>query len=108
MKRLLFFIFIVGLFYGCKNDIVPPIEKIEYITIRDTIYNTTAIEELIKTKEELRITRDSLKFVKDSIGEDLFVAKYKLARIQKYVDIVDKNNKNQKYLKGWIKRALKE
>lgn len=108
MKRLLFIIFIAAVLYGCKVDNTPPIKEIEYITIRDTIYNSTAVEELVAVKEQLRLTRDSLNYVRDSIGEDLFVAKYKLARISRYVDIVDRNNKNQKYLKGWIKRALKD
>lgn len=82
----------------------PPIEKRIYVTVTDS----TAIDSLIYYREQLKRTQDSLAYVKDSLGEDLFVARYKLGRIKYYTDIVDNNPSQIKFYKGWIKRALKE
>ena len=86
-----------------KNNTIP-VEKIIYIPITDS----TCVDSFVYYKEQLRRTKDSLVYVKDSLGEDLFVAKYKLSRIKYYTDIVDKKPSQLKYYKGWIKRALKE
>lgn len=37
-----------------------------------------------------------------------FSALYKLARIERYVNICDKNPKNKVFFFGWIKRAVKQ
>lgn len=57
-------------------------------------------------EHELKLTRDSLNIIKDSLNEKLFVANYKLARIKKYNEIAAKGN-NIKYIRGWINRVLK-
>lgn len=46
---------------------------------------------------------------KDSItdlGEELFVAKYKLERIKEYSDIVGKDKSQMTFYRGWILRVL--
>lgn len=93
-------IIIASLLIGCNNT---PVEKIVYIPIEDSI----SISENIIVREQLRLTRDSLNFVRDSLGEDLFIAKYKLGRIKYYNDVAAKGN-NIKYLRGWINRVLNE
>lgn len=93
-------IIIASLLIGCNNA---PVEKIVYIPIEDSI----SIGENIIIREQLRLTRDSLNFVRDSLGEDLFIAKYKLGRIKYYNDVAAKGN-NIKYLRGWINRVLNE
>ena len=80
-----------------------PVEKIIYVSVTDS----TCVDSLIYYKEQLRRTKDSLSYTKDSLGEDLFVAKYKLGRIKYYNDIAAKGN-NIKYLRGWINRVLNE
>lgn len=85
-----------------KNDTIP-VEKIIYVPITDT----TCVDSLIYYREQLRRTQDSLAYVKDSLGEDLFVARYKLGRIKYYNDIAAKNS-NLKYLRGWINRVLND
>lgn len=86
-----------------------PVEKeIIYVPVKDTISNEANIIKIINLERELQITKDSLNYLRDSLGEDLFVAKYKLGRIKYYTDIVDKKPSQLKYYKGWIKRALKE
>lgn len=81
----------------------PPVEKRIYVTVTDS----TAIDSLIYYREQLKRTQDSLAYVKDSLGEDLFVARYKLGRIKYYNQVAAKGN-NIKYLRGWINRALNE
>lgn len=100
MKKLLI-LFIGVLLISCNGT--APAEKIVYVPVTDTTY----IDSLVYYREMLRRTSDSLDYVKDSLGEDLFVAKYKLGRIKYYNDIAVKSN-NIKYLRGWINRVLNE
>lgn len=85
-----------------KNNTIP-VEKIIYVPIKDS----TCIDSLIYYKEQLRRTKDSLVYIKDSLGEDLFIARYKLGRIKYYNDVAAKGN-NIKYLRGWINRVLND
>lgn len=43
----------------------------------------------------------------NSYDRELFLAKFDLAKIDKYVDIVDKYPKQIKYFFGWVKRVIK-
>ena len=100
-------IIIVGCLFSCNNNFIPPVEKIVYVSVKDTIsekINTARIAEL---EHKCHILQDSLKIIKDSIGEDLFIARYKLRRIKYYNDIAAKGN-NIKYLRGWINRVINE
>lgn len=94
----------VGITIVVSACCTPPVEKRIYVTVTDS----TAIDSLIYYREQLKRTQDSLAYVKDSLGEDLFIAKYKLGRIKYYTNIVDNNPSQIKFYKGWIKRALKE
>ncbi len=85
-----------------------PVEKeIIYIPVKDTISDEANIIKIINLERELQITKDSLNYLRDSLGEDLFVAKYKLGRIKYYNNIAAKGN-NIKYLRGWINRVLND
>ena len=44
----------------------------------------------------------------NAIDPDLFVARYALVKIARYRDIVVKNRTQQRFLVGWLNRALKE
>lgn len=85
-----------------KNNTIP-VEKIIYVPVTDT----TCVDSLIYYREQLRCIQDSLAYVKDSLGEDLFVARYKLGRIKYYNQVAAKGN-NIKYLRGWINRVLND
>lgn len=93
---------------ACNNS---PVEK-EFIYVhvpvhvKDTIAEKANIMRITILEHELKLTRDSLNIIKDSLNEDLFVANYKLARIKRYNEIAAKGN-NIKYLRGWINRVLK-
>lgn len=97
-------IFVICLSSGCTKRITP-VPEIRYVPVTDS----TAVNELVLTKELLRRTQDSLNAYKSdtTISADYFVAKYKLERIRYYNDIAGKGN-NIKYLRGWISRTLKE
>lgn len=89
---------------GCAKRITP-VPEIRYVPVTDS----TAVNELVLTKELLRRTQDSLNAYKSdtTISADYFVAKYKLERIRYYNDIAGKGN-NIKFLRGWIRRTLDE
>lgn len=89
---------------GCAKRITP-VPEIRYVPVTDS----TAINELVLTKELLRRTQDSLNAYKSdtTISADYFVAKYKLERIRYYNDIAGKGN-NIKFLRSWIRRTLEE
>lgn len=84
---------------------ITPVPEIRYVPVTDS----TAVNELVLTKELLRRTQDSLNAYKSdtTISADYFIAKYKLERIKYYNDIADKGN-NIKFLRGWISRVLNE
>lgn len=87
------------------NHKVPPVEKIIYVPVKDTISEKANIARIVELEHKCYLLQDSLNTVKDSIGEDLFIARYKLGRIKYYNEIAAKGN-NIKYLRGWINRVL--
>lgn len=97
-------IFAICLFSGCTERITP-VPEIRYVPVTDS----TAVNELVLTKELLRRTQDSLNIYKSdtTISADYFIAKYKLERIKYYNDIAGKG-KNIKFLRVWIRRTLAE
>ena len=97
-------IFAICLSSGCAKRITP-VPEIRYVPVTDS----TAVNELVLTKELLRRTQDSLNAYKSdtTISADYFVAKYKLERIRYYNDIAGKGN-NIKFLRSWIRRTLEE
>lgn len=100
MKKLLFIILVVSVITACTR---PPVKEIVYVPVTDS----TTVDSLIYYREIYRRTKDSLDYSRDSIGEDLFVARYKLGRIKYYNEVAAKGN-NIKYLRGWINRVLND
>lgn len=49
---------------------------------------------------------DSIKKLSDSVAAKLFLAQYKLERVRYYLKICLRNPSQDKFLKGWIKRAI--
>lgn len=88
-----------------KTNVYSPVEKVVYVPVQDTTSERTNIATIIRLEHDLAATQDSLRIAKDSIGEDLVIARIKLARIKEYNRIAGKNN-NIKYLRGWINRVL--
>lgn len=63
-----------------------------------------AFEDLQLNREETASYRDSFEYLK----EDLFVYKYKLERIKAYNAIVEKDNSQNVFFRGWVKRVLED
>lgn len=106
-KLILLLTFVVVIIANCSRVSEPPIKEYIYVTVKDTVKDDSNIARLVAVQHELELTRDSLSLIKDSLGSDLFVANYKLARIKEYNKIAGKGN-NIKYLRGWINRVLKD
>lgn len=105
MRNIIFAVLAVLAVFACVQS---PVEKeIIYVPVKDTISDEANIIKIINLERELQITKDSLNYLRDSLGEDLFVAKYKLGRIKYYNNIAAKGN-NIKYLRGWINRVLND
>ena len=102
MKKLL--LIIIGVGFAVSACVTSPVEKIIYVPVTDTI-TITDKDHIVALEHKCYLLQDSLNAVRDSLGEDLFIAKYKLARIKYYNDIAAKGN-NIKYLRGWINRVL--
>lgn len=92
-------IFAICLSSGCAKRITP-VPEIRYVLVTDS----TAVNELVLTKELLRRTQDSLNAYKSdtTISADYFVAKYKLERIRYYNDIAGKGNNIKFYVHGFV------
>lgn len=83
------------------------VKEIVYVPVKDTISEKANIARIIELEHKCYLLQDSLNTIRDSIGEDLFIAKYKLGRIKYYNDIAAKGN-NIRFLRGWINRVLNE
>lgn len=98
----------IGLTVRCTKTVDVPVEKIIYVPVKDTVSDRANIARIVELEHKCTLLQDSLNIVKDSLSEDLFVAKYKLGRIKYYTSIVDNKPSQIKFYKGWIKRVLKE
>lgn len=77
----------------------------------DTVTSDTAIVYLTdstsqKENEMLRWALDSIQLERDSFYVEMVLYKYKVKRVKKYVGIVERNRSQEKFLLGWIKRAI--
>lgn len=101
---------IIVLMDSCVDNSKSPVEEtpcVEPTIIHDTIIDSKCIKQLDSLTYVHELTKDSLKYMKDSLGEDLFVARYKLGRIKYYTDIAAKGN-NIKFYRGWVLRTLND
>lgn len=101
---------IIVLMDSCADNSKFPVEEtlcVEPTIIHDTIVDSKCINQLDSLTYVHELTKDSLKYMKDSLGEDLFVARYKLGRIKYYTDIAAKGN-NIKFYRGWVLRTLND
>lgn len=106
IKNIILLLFIVPIINTSCNNTVP-IEKIVYVPVKDTINEQENIAKIIRLEYELSLYKDSLNYIRDSLGQDLFIANYKLAKIKKYNRLAGDGN-NIKFLRGWINRTLNE
>lgn len=58
------------------------------------------------TVQVIIIRNDSLQAKVDSLKTELFLAKYKIEKVKYYLAIVRRNPSQQKFLRGWVIRAV--
>lgn len=104
MKKL-FIVIIASIVTSCRYS--PPVKETIYVPVKDTANEQSNIARIIRLEYDIVLYQDSLRLVRDSLGENLFIANYKLAKIKRYNELAAKGN-NIKYLRGWINRALDE
>lgn len=104
MKKL-FIVIIASIVTSCRYS--PPVKETIYVPVKDTVNEQSNIARIIRLEYDIILYQDSLRLVRDSLGENLFIANYKLAKIKRYNELAAKGN-NIKYLRGWINRALDE
>lgn len=104
MKKL-FIVIIASIVTSCRYS--PPVKETIYVPVKDTVSEQSNIARIIRLEHDIVLYQDSLRLVRDSLGENLFIANYKLAKIKRYNELAAKGN-NIKYLRGWINRALDE
>jgi hypothetical protein len=97
-----------------KQDIVDLQTRIsksytEIRQINDSLEILSSYCDSIKIyKDSLEIYRDSIKNISGSyqMNYDCFSARFKIAKIKRYVDITTARPSNQKFFFGWIKRTI--
>ena len=114
------FLFAGLLLASCSRQSAPPVGAAA-ASRPDTVF--VAVEDLQcqKLLELAAIERDSLAALvkvpvgkaalereNDSLYSKLLVANFKLERMQFYLNIVNRNPSQVKFLRGWINRALQE
>ena len=104
MKKL-FIVIIASIVTSCRYS--PPVKETIYVPVKDTVNEQSNIARIIRLEHDIVLYQDSLRLVRDSLGENLFIANYKLAKIKRYNELAAKGN-NIKYIRGWINRALDE
>ncbi|CAB4218311.1 Peptidoglycan binding domain containing protein [uncultured Caudovirales phage] len=60
----------------------------------------------LQTVGNLVAVSDSLKAVNDTLRKKLFLSNYKVEKVKFYLGICMKNSSQDKFLKGWIRRAV--
>jgi hypothetical protein len=117
MRILLLFISLgfIGLFFSCFFDNVHAAPTVKYIEPKKTICDElgqrvfNCDSALNVRDEQLTACRDSLKLMalrNDSVTADLFLSNYKVEKVRYYLNICLKNKTQDKFLKGWIRRAI--
>lgn len=95
--RYLFIIFF-SLLFSCTNSPQHTvITKIDTVTVTQTVYKTLP-RDTVYIHSQSKLT--------DSLQTQLFISNYKLERVKYYLKICLRNPSKDKWLKGWIKRAV--
>lgn len=120
MRKLQILLIFSFLLIGCGRKIETTVIDADKVNrmyqdsttrVIDSLYRELSIKqdyidlygaELAKRDEKIKLYTDSLR----DANVNTFYYKYKLERIKKYTDIVDKKPSQMKYYKGWIKRTL--
>jgi len=97
MKKNIILVMTLVLASCCTQRSKPTPEAVEVVTEIEMVIDTVYVPVNV-------IVRDTV--YQPSV--DCFIAKYKLERIQRYIDITDARPANRTFFYGWIKRVMDE
>lgn len=111
MKNLILLVAIPCMLFSCKPN-CPEKKDPEPTIIKDTVF---VVDFGLKTKNDsLHLVIEKLQFQKDSINRlnnrlatELMNERLVIQNAKYYVNIVNKNRTQEKFLLGWMNRALK-
>jgi len=99
-----YLILLLVLFSACASPVVTP----EAVTVPACKYDS--LQAVISSHENIisaQVDRlDSFQTVTDTLKKKLFLNRYKVERVKFYLAICRKNPSQDKFLKGWIRRAV--
>jgi len=105
MKKLIVLFAILA--FSCKSDPV----KVQ-TTVRDSVVYRDSLITIQRpdssmSADSLRVIIAQFKRENDSLKTALFIAQYKVNRVRYYLNICLRNPSQDKWLKGWVLRAIK-
>lgn len=110
MKNLTLITAAVCMLFSCKTP-CPETKTPEPIVIKDTVY---AVLDFRPKYDSLELVIKNLQYQKDSINQlnnrlatELMNERLVIQNAKYYVNIVNKNRSQEKFLLGWMNRALK-
>ena len=111
---LILFFFLVGCKQASSTSDVqannsPPEVRVDTVSISriDTVYVTQPAQQtddVLKLKAE----NDSLRTANNKLGKELLHNKLIIQNAKYYLNIANKNASQQKFLRGWMNRALNQ
>lgn len=111
MKNLILIISASLVLFSCKTP-CPEQKKVpEPITSKDTVYvdlefkaKNDSLELVI---EKIQFQKDSINRLNERLATELMNERLVIQNAKYYVNVVNKNRSQQKFLLGWMNRALK-
>ncbi len=76
---------------------------------RDSIRLASLVQDSAYCSElvlQFRHQNDSLKHLNDTLNTKLFLSEFKVEKVKRYLEIVRRNRSQNKYLRGWVTRAV--
>lgn len=106
-------IFVILLFlFSCKQADQKPvvIEKVKVDTVFIPKIDTVIVEVEKENVGVIKLQKDvdSLKVANNKLGKELLHSKQVIENAKYYLNIVNKNPSQQKFLRGWMNRALNQ
>lgn len=102
--KILALLLAISLMVGCnpKSRITPCPEVMRIDTVEVPVPSTAADLSTM----DLKNYTDSITRVIDTLRTNLFISNYKVEKVKYYLAIVLRNPSQEKFFKGWIRRAV--
>ena len=108
MRRLLF-LFFLSILFSCSQPKSEPVVGHRVDTLCVVVIEQSGqkkIDSLLIKIDRLQFQSDSIENYADSLIQKMFLAEYKLSKVDYYLKLCLVDNTQTKFLKGWIRRAL--